>query len=271
MHLAGLHLAPVLAAEKSKVPFYIVGGLLVVWALVLSLGIGMRLPNFPGSLRGQRVVSAVSVALVAATLASAVLTSGGKATEHAPRLPNSTFNQGAGEPTQPAVVSARSGAALASASTTSASAATSTTTSTPAAPPAAKPAAKPKTSKPAARPKKASSAHPKRAAHKHAAPSAPASPSSTSLSIAANPAGSLEYTTKTLSAKAGKVTITMANMAPLEHNFTLASGGKVLGATPTFKGGTRSLSLTLKPGHYTFYCTVPGHRQAGMEGTLTVS
>ncbi len=67
------------------------------------------------------------------------------------------------------------------------------------------------------------------------------------------------------------MTITMANMSPVEHNVTVAQGSTVLGATPTFQGGSRSLTLKLKPGTYTFYCSVPGHRQAGMEGTLTVS
>ena len=67
------------------------------------------------------------------------------------------------------------------------------------------------------------------------------------------------------------MTITMANMSPVEHNVTIAEGSKVLGATPTFAGGTKTLTVKLKPGKYTFYCSVPGHRQAGMEGTLTVS
>ena len=96
---------------------------------------------------------------------------------------------------------------------------------------------------------------------------------STNLAIAANPSGSLAYDKKTLSAKAGKVTITMTNMAPLGHNITIQKGtnGSVLGATPTFQGGTKSVSLNLKAGTYTFYCSVPGHRQGGMVGTLTVS
>ena len=90
-----------------------------------------------------------------------------------------------------------------------------------------------------------------------------------SLALAANPQGQLTYNTKQLSAKAGTVTITMTNMSPVEHNVTVAEGSKVLGATPTFNGGTKALTLKLKPGKYTFYCSVPGHRQAGMEGTLT--
>jgi plastocyanin len=94
-----------------------------------------------------------------------------------------------------------------------------------------------------------------------------------SLAIAANPSGSLSYDKKTLSAKAGKVTITMTNMAPIGHNLTIQQGtsGAVLGSTPTFQGGSKSVSLTLKAGTYTFYCSVPGHRAGGMVGTLTVS
>jgi uncharacterized cupredoxin-like copper-binding protein len=48
------------------------------------------------------------------------------------------------------------------------------------------------------------------------------------------------------------------------------ASGSVVGATPTFTGGSKSLTLHLKPGTYTFYCSVPGHRAGGMQGTLTV-
>jgi plastocyanin len=93
------------------------------------------------------------------------------------------------------------------------------------------------------------------------------------LAIAANPSGSLAYDKKSLSAKAGKVTIAMTNMSPVGHNITIQQGtnGAVLGSTPTFQGGTKSVSVNLKAGTYTFYCSVPGHRAGGMVGTLTVS
>ena len=91
------------------------------------------------------------------------------------------------------------------------------------------------------------------------------------LSVAANSEGQLKYETTSLTAKAGSVSIDFTNMAPLSHNLTVASSsGAVLGATPTFQGGSKTLGLNLKPGTYKFYCTVPGHRMAGMEGTLTV-
>ena len=67
------------------------------------------------------------------------------------------------------------------------------------------------------------------------------------------------------------MSITFTNTAPLSHNLTVASSsGAQLGATETFQGGSKTLSLNLTPGVYKFFCTVPGHRAAGMEGTLTV-
>jgi len=67
------------------------------------------------------------------------------------------------------------------------------------------------------------------------------------------------------------VSIDFSNSSSVEHNFTLAnSSGAQVGATPTFQGGSKTLTVSLKPGTYKFYCTVPGHRAAGMEGTLTL-
>lgn len=102
-------------------------------------------------------------------------------------------------------------------------------------------------------------------------PAAATSGSGQALPLAANAEGQLKYDTTSLTAKAGNVSIAFTNMSSLAHNVTVASAsGAVVGATPTFQGGSKTLSLNLKPGTYKFYCTVPGHRQAGMEGTLTV-
>jgi plastocyanin len=92
------------------------------------------------------------------------------------------------------------------------------------------------------------------------------------LSLAANPEGQLAYNKTSLTAAtAGKVSIAFTNMSPLDHNVTLESSShQILGATPTFQGGAKLLTLDLKAGTYKFFCSVPGHRMAGMEGTLTV-
>jgi hypothetical protein len=63
-----------IAATVSKVPFYVAGGALAVWAVVLAT-IGMNRPDFPGNMRGQRGVIAISVVLVVVAIAMAVHTS----------------------------------------------------------------------------------------------------------------------------------------------------------------------------------------------------
>jgi hypothetical protein len=68
-----LTLAAAEAEEKSKVPFFIAGGLLVCWAAVMFI-VGMRNQTFPGGQSGERGVIAVSVVLVAAAMATAVIT-----------------------------------------------------------------------------------------------------------------------------------------------------------------------------------------------------
>jgi plastocyanin len=184
-----MHLAPVLGAEKSKVPFYIAGGMLVAWALIVSLGLGLRRPEFPGGQAGERIVITITAVLVLSAVSTAVITAGSPA---------------------------KAGASQA-----------------------------------------------------NSAP--PTGGTGSSLRLAANPGGLIAYDVKQLSAKAGTVTITMANASPVEHDVAIEQGGKTLGATAPFSGGSRTLTLNLKPGTYTFFCTVPGHRRLGMEGTMKVS
>jgi plastocyanin len=103
------------------------------------------------------------------------------------------------------------------------------------------------------------------------APAAGGASAASKLSLEANPEGQLKYNTSSLTAKAGKVSIDFTNSSPEGHNVTIASSsGAVVGATPTFQGSSKTLSVNLKPGTYKFFCSVPGHRMAGMEGTLTV-
>jgi uncharacterized cupredoxin-like copper-binding protein len=90
------------------------------------------------------------------------------------------------------------------------------------------------------------------------------------LKISADAGGALKFNTKTLSAKAGKVTITMANPSQLPHGVAVEGNGVDKDGKVVQSGGNSTVTVTLKPGKYTFYCPVPGHRQAGMQGTLTV-
>lgn len=108
---------------------------------------------------------------------------------------------------------------------------------------------------------------------KHAAAGGAASASAGhTVEISAASSGALMFSTNSLHAAAGTVTIEFTNHAPEAHNFTLQSpSGSIVAATPTFTGGTKTLTVDLKPGTYTYFCSVPGHRQAGMHGTLTVS
>lgn len=206
MHAAAVHLLPILGAEKAKTPFYIAGGALAVWAVVISVGFGLRRPDFPGSVTGQRVVIAISAVLVVAAMSTAVLTSG---------------------------VPAAAGGVSAVTNAESAQ----TTPSSPA-----------------------------------AVGTAPGGKATASvLALAADPTGNLRFDKTELKAPAGKVTIDFTNASQIPHNVTVASqAGNVLGATRTGTGKV-ALNLTLKPGTYTYYCSVPGHRQAGMQGTLVVS
>jgi uncharacterized cupredoxin-like copper-binding protein len=92
-----------------------------------------------------------------------------------------------------------------------------------------------------------------------------------SLEFEADPSGNLAYTTDEATGKAGKVTVNFTNQSPIPHDVALEDeSGETIAETEVLAEGSDSTTAELKPGKYTFYCTVPGHRQAGMEGTLTV-
>ena len=231
MHSAAIALVPVVA-EKSRVPFFVVGGTLAVWAVVLSVLIGLRKPSFPYGATGERGVIAISVALVLAAVATAVLTS--SSPKPAPREPAAQLASPGYVPEGTVPAAAAPEPAAATAPSTAAAPSTTPAPSTSAAP----------------------------------SPSPAAAATTVPLSAIPN---QIAFNTRTLTAKAGKVTIAFTNSGALEHNVTIAQGSTVLGATPTFTGGAKSVTLTLKAGTYTFYCSVPGHRAAGMEGTLKVT
>jgi plastocyanin len=174
-----------LAAAPSKVPFYIAGIVLVVWAVLLAVW-GITHHEFPRSGGRSRLVMLITFVLVATTLTTAVLTGGEEAEEH----------------------------------------------------PGAAAAAPPATGR--------------------------------TLALAADPSGALRFDKTRAAVLAGRVTVRLTNDSPVEHNVTIAQGSKTLGATKTITDSTDSRSLELAPGDYVFFCSVPGHRQGGMEGTLTV-
>jgi len=91
------------------------------------------------------------------------------------------------------------------------------------------------------------------------------------VNVEANPSGNLAYTQTSLTANAGSDTIDFNNPASLPHNVTIEdSSGKTVGATDTITGSKTSTTVDLKAGTYAYFCSVDSHRQAGMEGTLTV-
>lgn len=178
-------MATMLAAASSKLPYYIAGGLLAAWAVVVAAW-GISHAEFPGSPGRARLVMLTSLLLVAATMTTAVVTGGEASGEHA----------GKGAPAPPAT--------------------------------------------------------------------------SRALTLAADPGGALRFNKTRAAVLAGRVTVKLTNASTVAHNVTIAQGSKTLGATKTITKTTDSLTLDLAPGDYVFFCSVPGHRQAGMQGTLTV-
>jgi plastocyanin len=90
------------------------------------------------------------------------------------------------------------------------------------------------------------------------------------VKISADPSGALKYEETTATATAGSVTIDFTNMSSLPHDVTIEGNG-ASGGTDVITDSTTSTTIDLQPGTYTYFCSVDGHRAAGMEGTLTVN
>ena len=99
--------------------------------------------------------------------------------------------------------------------------------------------------------------------------SAPAPVSEVKIEAAAS---GLAFASKTASTTAGELVVDFYNPQSTPHNVALEdASGKVIEEGQTVSGqSTTTSGLEIKPGKYTFFCTIPGHREAGMEGTLTV-
>jgi plastocyanin len=93
------------------------------------------------------------------------------------------------------------------------------------------------------------------------------------VALAADETSGLAFDKKTATAKAGRVTLKLTNPSgnSAPHAIAVEGQGVDRDGRTASPGATSSVSLDLKPGKYTFYCPVDGHRAAGMEGTLTVS
>jgi plastocyanin len=90
------------------------------------------------------------------------------------------------------------------------------------------------------------------------------------LTLAADPGGDLSFDKQSLEAPVGEVTLRMENPSSLPHNVSIEGDGVDEEGETVQEGGTSEVSARLRAGEYTFYCSVPGHQEGGMEGTLTV-
>jgi plastocyanin len=90
------------------------------------------------------------------------------------------------------------------------------------------------------------------------------------LDIPVVPGGGLAYKFANATASAGQVTITSKNPQSTQHDIAITGNGVNAKGAVVSGGGTSKFTVNLKPGTYTFFCSVDGHRQAGMQGKLTV-
>jgi plastocyanin len=91
------------------------------------------------------------------------------------------------------------------------------------------------------------------------------------VDLAADPNGALAYDTTELTAAAGQPKIVFTNDSGTPHDVTIEdANGNTIGQSDTITEGTTDVTITAESDTYTFYCSVDSHREAGMEGTLTL-
>ena len=91
------------------------------------------------------------------------------------------------------------------------------------------------------------------------------------LAVSAVPDGSFEFTEDELSTDAGAITVEFDNPSSTPHNVYIEDdSGEILAESETISEDTTTTDAELEAGTYTYFCDVPGHREGGMEGTLTV-
>jgi plastocyanin len=218
--------------------FFVIGGILVLAAVVISF-IGIRgSEKFPPNRGVLLGVIALFIAIVGTTMAFAIVKSVDEQNKRNDEL--ATQNQPAGE-----------GGQQAGASETS--------------PQPATPGGQPEASS-------GGNQQPVQTVSGSGSGGGGGGGASTTLNVTSPADGGLVFDPNGLTAKPGNVTITYDNPSPVPHSIAVAtSNGNVLGEVQPFTQGKQSVDLSnLAPGKYVFYCTVPGHREAGMQGDLTV-
>jgi plastocyanin len=101
------------------------------------------------------------------------------------------------------------------------------------------------------------------------APNAPA-PGHEVIQLQADEGGALKFDRDDVKTLSGKVQLSMSNPSSVQHNVAIKGNGLDKKGAVVGKGGISIVNVQLKPGDYEFYCSVDGHEQAGMKGTLHV-
>jgi plastocyanin len=93
----------------------------------------------------------------------------------------------------------------------------------------------------------------------------------TELTVTSPEDGGLVFEPAELEAPAGSITLVYGNPSQVPHSIAIEAEGDTVDESETITDSETEASAELAPGEFVFYCTVPGHRESGMEGTLTVT